>query len=129
MVLDPADHDTWSGGSFFTNPILAAEDMAALADRVRDRLGEGAPRPAGVARGGRPPEDQRGVAHRGGRVQQGIRLTGPVALSDKHTLAVTNRGEARTADVVALARQIQAGVEAAFGVRLVNEPVLMGVRL
>ena len=43
MVLDPADHDTWSCGSFFTNPILAAADMDALADRVRDRLGEGAP--------------------------------------------------------------------------------------
>ena len=42
---------------------------------------------------------------------------------------MTNRGSARTADVLALAREVQAGVEKAFGIRLVNEPVLVGVSL
>ncbi len=47
----------------------------------------------------------------------------PVRLSTKHTLAITNRGQARADDVKALAREVRAGVEEAFGVRLVPEPV------
>ena len=54
---------------------------------------------------------------------------GPATLSTKHTLALTNRGSARTADVLALAREVAAGVERAFGVRIVNEPVLVGCSL
>ena len=129
MVLDPADHDTWSCGSFFTNPILAAADMDALADRVRDRLGEGAPAlPVWPEPDGRRKTSAAWLIERAG-FAKGFGSPGPAALSDKHTLAVTNRGQARSADVVALAREIQAGVEAAFGVRLVNEPVLVGLRL
>ena len=129
MVLDPADHDTWSCGSFFTNPILAAADMDALADRVRDRLGEGAPDlPVWPEPDGRRKTSAAWLIERAG-FAKGFGSPGPAALSDKHTLAVTNRGQARSADVVALAREIQAGVEAAFGVRLVNEPVLVGLRL
>ena len=53
-------------------------------------------------------------------------MPGPAALSTKHTLAVTNRGAATASDVVALARQVRDGVRDAFGVTLVNEPVLVG---
>ena len=60
---------------------------------------------------------------------KGYGLPGPAALSTKHTLAVTNRGEAQAADVVALAREVRDGVRAAFGVELVNEPVLLGETL
>ena len=60
---------------------------------------------------------------------KGFGLPGPAALSTKHTLAVTNRGGATAADVVALARQVRDGVRDAFGVTLVNEPVLVGVDL
>jgi UDP-N-acetylmuramate dehydrogenase len=60
---------------------------------------------------------------------KGHGLPGPAALSSKHTLAVTNRGGAKAADVVALARELRAGVEDAFGVTLVNEPVLVGLTL
>ena len=52
-----------------------------------------------------------------------------VSLSTKHTLAVTNRGQASTADLIALAREVRDGVEQKFGVRLVNEPVLVGCSL
>ena len=45
------------------------------------------------------------------------------------TLAVTNRGQASTADLIALAREVRDGVEQKFGVRLVNEPVLVGCSL
>jgi len=60
---------------------------------------------------------------------KGFGAPGPAALSDKHTLAVTNRGSAKAADVVALAQQIQAGVLSEFGIRLANEPVLVGIDL
>ena len=56
-------------------------------------------------------------------------MPGPAALSTKHPLAVTNRGTARAADVLALARQVRDGVADAFGVQLVNEPVLVGLSL
>jgi UDP-N-acetylmuramate dehydrogenase len=54
---------------------------------------------------------------------------GPVTLSTKHTLALTNRGGATTAQLLELAGQIRDGVEAAHGIRLVPEPVLVGCEL
>ena len=60
---------------------------------------------------------------------KGYRMPGPAAVSTKHPLAVTNRGSATAADVVALAREIRDGVHDAFGVSLVNEPVLVGTSL
>ena len=52
-----------------------------------------------------------------------------VRLSSKHTLALTNRGGASTADLLALARELRDGVEQRFGIVLVNEPVLVGCSL
>ena len=52
-----------------------------------------------------------------------------VSLSTKHTLALTNRGEARTADLLELAREVRAGVAEQLGIVLVNEPVLVGCAL
>jgi UDP-N-acetylmuramate dehydrogenase len=54
---------------------------------------------------------------------------GRVALSGKHTLALTNRGGASTADLLTLAREVQAGVRSCFGVTLHPEPVLVGCAL
>ena len=54
---------------------------------------------------------------------------GRVRLSTKHTLAVTNRGGASTVELLALAREVQQCVLDRFGVRLVNEPVLVGSEL
>ena len=54
---------------------------------------------------------------------------GRARLSTKHTLALTNRGDATTAELLGLAREIRDGVEAAYGIRLVNEPVLVGCEL
>jgi UDP-N-acetylmuramate dehydrogenase len=56
-------------------------------------------------------------------------MPGPAALSTKHTLAVTNRGTASAQEILALARTVRDGVADAFGVRLVNEPVLVGLTL
>ncbi|QOR70004.1 UDP-N-acetylmuramate dehydrogenase [Ruania alkalisoli] len=117
MVLDPADHDTWSAGSFFTNPILSAEQA--------DRLPAGAPR---FPEGDRVKTSAAWLIARSG-FAKGHGLPGPAALSTKHVLALTNRGGARAADLLALAREVRDGVRADFGIDLVPEPVLFGDHL
>ena len=69
------------------------------------------------------------MADRAGRLRQGLRRPGGSRLSSKHTLALTNRGDATTSELLALAREVRDGVEAAYGIRLVNEPVLVGCEL
>ena len=117
MVLDEDDHDTWSAGSFFTNPVLPAEQAAKL--------------PAAAPRFPQPD----------GRVKTSAAWlieaagfgkgygTGAAQLSGKHTLALTNRGHARAEDVLALAREVRAGVRERFGITLVPEPILVGCEL
>src|SRR5918993_3359490 len=117
MVLAEDDPDTWSAGSFFTNPLLTAAEAAAL-----------------------PPEAPR-FPQPDGRVKTSAAWLidaagfgkgyghGPARLSEKHSLALTNRGTARASDVLELAREVRAGVRAAFGVTLVAEPVLVGCEL
>ena len=118
MVLDDADHDTWSAGSFFTNPVLAASDVPAEApswpqpgERVKtsaawliEQAGFGKGYGAGLG-------------------------TGAATLSTKHTLAITNRGRATTDDVLLLARTVRDGVHDRFGITLLPEPTLVGVHL
>jgi UDP-N-acetylmuramate dehydrogenase len=119
MLLDEADHDTWSAGSFFTNPILTPDQHAEF----ERRLGEGAVRPTAY-----PEADGRVkisaawlIEHAGFGKGYG---SGPVTLSTKHTLALTNRGAASTGDLLKLAVEVRDGVAARFGVTLVPEPVL-----
>lgn len=127
MVLDPADPDTRSAGSFFTNPILDEAQLAELERRVAGRLGPGVDFPRYPETGGRTKTSAAWLIDRAG-FAKGHAL-GPVRISTKHTLALTNPEGARTADLLALARQVRDGVRAAFGVELVNEPVFIGVRL
>ncbi|WP_425412508.1 UDP-N-acetylmuramate dehydrogenase [Micromonospora mirobrigensis] len=121
MVLDAADPDTWSVGSFFTNPVLDREAYELLRARAAD-IAEPPSWPcpgdlvkvsaawlidkAGFAKGHPGPEG--------------------TAISTKHTLALTNRaGGTSTAALVTLAREIRDGVHARFGVTLHPEPVLI----
>ncbi|MFI9625272.1 UDP-N-acetylmuramate dehydrogenase [Streptomyces sp. NPDC052042] len=127
MVLDPEDHDSWSAGSFFTNPILEAAEHEAFLARVRDRLGPDVTPPAFHSDGGRVKTSAAWLIDRAG-FTKGYG-TGPARISTKHTLALTNRGDATTEDLLALAREVVAGVREAFGVTLVNEPVMVGVSL
>jgi len=125
MVLDAADHDTWSAGSFFTNPVLDAATSLAL--------------PSAAPRWPQP--DGRVKTSAAWLIEQagfgkGFALGAPdgpstarARLSTKHTLALTNRGGASAADLLELARAIRAGVRERFGVELVPEPVLVGVTL
>jgi UDP-N-acetylmuramate dehydrogenase len=117
MVLDPDDHDTWSAGSFFTNPLLTPEQAGAL--------------PTGAPRFAQPDGSVKTSAawlidHAGFAKGHGHDAVG---LSGKHVLALTNRGGATTRQLLALAREVRDGVEAAYGIRLVNEPVLVGCSL
>lgn len=127
MVLDPEDHDTWSAGSFFTNPILTDEEFAKFHARVRDRLGEDVQPPAYPAGNGRTKTSAAWLIDKAG-FTKGYG-TGPARISTKHTLALTNRGKATTEDLLALAREVVTGVNNAFGITLVNEPVTVGVTL
>jgi UDP-N-acetylmuramate dehydrogenase len=116
MVLDPADHDTWSVGSFFTNPVLAA---ARAADLPGPRWPVG---PDHVKLSAAWLIENAGF-------RRGHAGADGVGLSAKHVLALSNRGGGTTAALLALARQVRAGVQDRFGVRLSPEPVLVGCAL
>ncbi|WP_327234995.1 UDP-N-acetylmuramate dehydrogenase [Streptomyces sp. NBC_01317] len=127
MVLDPEDHDTWSAGSFFTNPILTEQAYADFLTRARARLGDDVTPPAFPAGEGLRKTSAAWLIDKAG-FTKGYG-TGPARISGKHTLALTNRGGATTEDLLALAREVVAGVRDAFGITLVNEPVTVGVSL
>ncbi|WIK81247.1 UDP-N-acetylmuramate dehydrogenase [Micrococcus lylae] len=144
MVFDPADRDTWSTGSYFTNPIVPAS--------VRARLPEGAPAfgvghaedgtelvklsaawlidHAGFKKGFGLPDVVPGEGEVDGRGADGRGLAGGRAsLSTKHTLAITNRGDASTEDILTIARTVRDGVKERFGVELHAEPMIIGTSL
>ncbi|WP_328411574.1 UDP-N-acetylmuramate dehydrogenase [Streptomyces violaceus] len=127
MVLDAEDHDTWSAGSFFTNPILTDTDFATFRARVKQRLGDDAEPPAYPAGEGYSKTSAAWLIDKAG-FTKGYG-DGPARISTKHTLALTNRGSATTEDLLTLAREVVAGVHEAFGITLVNEPVTVGVSL
>lgn len=129
MVWDADDHDTWSCGSFFTNPIITTAQMDDVRAHVIERMGPNAPEPPEFDAGeGLVKTSAAWLIDKAG-YGKGYAMPGPAALSTKHPLAITNRGGARAADVAILAREIREGVEDAFGVRLVNEPVFVGHQL
>jgi UDP-N-acetylmuramate dehydrogenase len=117
MVLDADDHDTWSAGSFFTNPFLTRQQT--------DGLPREAPRwsqPDGTVK----TSAAWLIEHAGFAKGHG---NDRASLSTKHALALTNRGSATTSDLLELASEVQRGVDAKFGVWLLNEPVLVGCEL
>lgn len=125
MVVDEADPDSVSAGSFFTNPILSVDEYDALERRARERLGPDASPPRFAEADGRTKTSAAWLIERAG-FQRG-HGDGRVGLSAKHTLAIVNRGGATAAEVVAFARSISVGVQAAFEVELAPEPVFVGL--
>jgi UDP-N-acetylmuramate dehydrogenase len=118
MVLDEGDHDTWSAGSFFTNPFLTPEQAAALpADAPRWEQPDGTLKSSAAWL-----IERSGFGKGYASATAGER----VGLSSKHTLALTNRGDASTDELLTLAREVRDGVRARFGITLVNEPVTVG---
>lgn len=131
------DHDRWSAGSFFTNPVVPADQADLLpADAPRYPVRTATPsRTTGPSLGEIDPTLVKTSAawliERAG-FARGFGVHGPASparLSTKHTLALTNRGGASADDLVELARAVRDGVAETFGVELVPEPVLVGVSL
>src|SRR5262249_59005757 len=119
MVLDPADDNRRSCGSFFLNPIVDAARLAEV-----ERAAGDASVPRWSEAGGRTQHPAAlPVVRAGFRRGEG---PGPVTLSTRHSLAIVCHGGARAADVRAFAAEIRGRVAARFGVRLVLEPVLWG---
>ncbi|MDG4663484.1 UDP-N-acetylmuramate dehydrogenase [Mycobacterium sp. 236(2023)] len=119
MVLDEDDRDTWSVGSFFTNPVVTRAEYERIAASVEGPVpnypaGDGVKLAAGW------------LVEHAGFTKGYPGHEAPARLSTKHALALTNRGTATTADLIALARTVRDGVAAAFGIELTPEPVLIG---
>ncbi|HIY85356.1 MAG TPA: UDP-N-acetylmuramate dehydrogenase [Candidatus Yaniella excrementavium] len=130
MVLEAQDHDTWSTGSFFTNPIVPI----AVADRLPDEAPRFAHHEAGddtdsVKLSAAWLIDHAGFNRGFGLNGETESVNGRASLSTKHTLALTNRGTASTQDLVQIATIVRDGVAAKWGIHLVPEPVLIGVQL
>lgn len=124
MVLDAEDPDTQSVGSFFTNPVLSAAEWAA----VQDRLADAGEPPSWPAPNGTVKVPAAWLIEKAG-FGKGYGGVGGVAISSKHTLALTHRGGGTTAALLDLAREIRAGVRDRFGVVLHPEPVLVNCSL
>src|SRR5687768_10873395 len=127
MVLDAADPNARSVGSFFMNPVIAESEFETLATRI---IGDGIaasrdevphyPGGAGRVKLSAAWLIERAGFHRGYQ-------RGPAGLSEKHTLAIVNRGGASAADIVGLAREVRDGVRDRFGISLHPEPVFVGI--
>jgi len=129
MVVNPGDPDTASAGSFFTNPVLSPAEFGALRERLRRLPGEGSGEMPGYGEpDGRTKVPAAWLIERAGFGKGfGAELgSGRARVSSRHTLALTNRGGATTAELLTLARTIRDGVRERLGVELVNEPVLVG---
>ena len=110
MVLDSADHDTWSVGSFFMNPRV----LVAPADAPNWPEADGTVKVSAAWL-----IEQAGF-------NKGFTLNGRAAISSKHTLAITNRGIATSADVLELANHIVQGVKAKYDIELKPEATFIG---
>ena len=119
MVLDPADPNRRSCGSFFTNPIVDAADVVRI-----ERQAGGAPMPRWPQPGGGVKLSAGWLIEHAG-FERGTRR-GPVGLSTNHALAIVAHDGARAADVVAFATALRDTVRARFGVTLTPEPVFWG---
>jgi UDP-N-acetylmuramate dehydrogenase len=122
MLLDSADPDTASAGSFFTNPVVDRAQFAGI-ERI-----------AGTSVPSYPADDDCVKVPAGWLIERagftkGFNGPGAARISTKHTLALTNSGGATAADLIGLARQVVAGVRETFGVELTNEPVFVGLEL
>lgn len=117
MLLNPDDKDSWSAGSFFTNPIISVEIASALP--------EGAPK--WPLTDGRVKTSAAWLIEHSG-IDKG-HTHGGARVSTKHVLALTNSGNATASELVALAREVRTAVQVKFGITLEPEVNLVGLTL
>lgn len=139
MLLDPADPDSVSCGSFFTNPIVGENFARGLPGDAPRWPVEPEPQdiavplgsvlPARVESSDRVKLSAAWLIEQAG-IGKGFSLPGSrAAISSKHSLAITNRGGATAEEVAELARYIEAMVLSRFGVNLFPEPVAVGLQI
>jgi UDP-N-acetylmuramate dehydrogenase len=124
MVLDPADENGRSAGSFFMNPTVDADALPLVRQRAAPTLRPGEAMPEYPAAGGRTKLSAAWLIEHAG-FHKGT-SEGAVGISTRHALALVNKGGARAAEILAFARRVREGVLDRFGVALVPEPVLVG---
>jgi UDP-N-acetylmuramate dehydrogenase len=117
MLLNPSDQDSWSAGSFFTNPIVSTEIASALP--------EGAPK--WPTADGRVKTSAAWLIEHSG-IDKG-QSHGGARISTKHVLALTNSGNATAEELIQLAREVRASVQEKFGITLEPEVNLVGLAL
>jgi UDP-N-acetylmuramate dehydrogenase len=123
MVLDERDPDTYSAGSFFMNPVLDRDGFDALCARTATVV----PPPAWPAANGTVKTSAAWLIERAG-FSKGYGNS-HVSISTKHTLALTNRGDGTTKELLDLAREVRDGVFDRFGVLLRPEVMLVNCEL
>jgi UDP-N-acetylmuramate dehydrogenase len=121
MVLDPGDPESKSAGSFFTNPIVDAKTRAGFESRL-----SGAKYPSWPAGEGLTKLAAGWLIERAGFSKGYSPGRGRVGISHKHALALVNRGGGTATELLALAKEIQDGVEDRLGVALHPEPIIVG---
>ncbi|QRV01856.1 UDP-N-acetylmuramate dehydrogenase [Arcanobacterium phocisimile] len=131
MVLDDKNRNTYSAGSFFTNPILTPQQAAQLPPQAPqfpvtdhttiNQIGGAATPVPGLVKSSAAWL----ISHAG--FDKGFKISDSASLSTDHSLALTNRGDASATDILNLARVVRDGVREAFGVELVPEPVFVGL--
>jgi UDP-N-acetylmuramate dehydrogenase len=123
MLIVPGDEDCRSAGSFFKNPIVSRGEAERIAALAQQRM-PGKTLPQYPAEGGQVKLAAAWLVEQAG-FNKGYRQ-GPVGISQKHTLALVNRGGARAQDIVRLQNEIRKKVFDVWGVRLQPEPVFVG---
>lgn len=127
MVLDPADIDSRSVGSFFVNPVVTNEEFEQIKTRARRRAPQGADMPFFAAADGKIKLSAAWLIEQSG-FPRGY-VFGNAGLSSKHALAIINRNGATAREISELATRIISDVKDKFGVNLIPEPVFVGSEL
>jgi UDP-N-acetylmuramate dehydrogenase len=124
MVIDPADPDSRSVGSFFVNPVVTPDALGEIRRRVAERGGDSAMIPSFTAPGGMIKLSAAWLIEQSGFLK-GYKYS-RVGLSSRHSLAIVAREGGTAREVIELAGKIQAEVAKKFGIKLVREPICVG---
>jgi UDP-N-acetylmuramate dehydrogenase len=125
MVIDPADPDSRSVGSFFVNPVVSPKEFEQIKDRIASRLDARLDVPAFPMPDGQIKIPAAWLIERAGFRRGHVR--GNVGLSTKHPLAIINRGGGTAREVADLATEIRSRVFEIYGITLTPEPVFVGI--